>query len=211
MTTVTQVPTKEIIDPAYVLATIELALKDNPNAEIYGTAKGAAMDWHADLDGRKWSLGDLARLLGKRYGKDIIGTFAAEINMEKARLAEYRRTCAFWLKDDREALLMECRLLTYTHLRDAMRLKDLNDARAFLLRANDNEWNVEQARIELDKLLGKPVPPLTLLDFSTLNYRYDAATRTMTIGIPAHVDLTSFHKHAKAKNAVRFTLKEDIE
>lgn len=130
----------------------------------------------ANMDEGRWLIGDLSLLVQTEYGEDRIGQFAVQINVDKARVQEYRTVCQFWQKSVRAEILHECPLISYTHMRMAMKLEDLSVATEFVEQCNANGWTVEQARLELNNRLGKPSPPgkvmdmemdLTMVDFET--------------------------------------------
>jgi hypothetical protein len=109
-----------------------------------------------DLDAGKWELGDLALSLEKRYGHDQIGLFAIQIGKEKKSVQAYRQVAGFYKKSIRIDFLEPLANLRWSHCRLALRLKDIEEALVFLGTASDEGWTVEQARIELNRQLGKP-------------------------------------------------------
>lgn len=117
------------------------------------------------LDEGRFAIGDLARIVAKKkYGKNAIGSFAHAIKQDVNRVREYRRVANFWEIAVRTAIWEECPALTYSDFKIAMRLKDLKKAKAFLREISDQHWSVEQARLVLNVRLGKPLPPMKLLD-----------------------------------------------
>lgn len=119
----------------------------------------------ANIDSGRFLIGDLALQVKKEYGRDTVGKFAKEIGIPKARAQEYRRVCEFWDKSQRTQLFETYQgMVNYTHLRDAMRLKNNLDAYLFIEECGNNGYTVEQAAVELKKRLGKPVPPPKLMD-----------------------------------------------
>jgi len=147
------------IDPIELL---ERAAKSG--SDIWESCVSAGIEAKGMLEEGRWTIGDLAVLVGKRYTANLIGEFANAINYEVASVREYRRVSRFWWEKSRRLELLERQQLHYSHFQDAMRLKDPQKAAAFLHECADKEWTVERARVELSKKLGKPVPPPKLLD-----------------------------------------------
>lgn len=132
--------------------------------DIWEMSIGAGLQAHEDMDAGRWRIGDLALLIGKQYGEHRIEDFAKSIKVEVGRVKEYRTVCHFWQKSVRTDILEACPNATYSHLRIAMRLKNLQAAMDFVDECSANDWTAEFARLELNKRLGKPVPPRRLLD-----------------------------------------------
>lgn len=122
------------------------------------------------IDEGRWSLGELALMVGKSYGDDALGEFAREVNVPKKRMTQYRTVCNFWCpaweKSTRVDFLEERETITYTHMRDAMRFKDLKRALAWLGEVAANGWTTDQAAFVLSERLGvvKSEPAPKLLD-----------------------------------------------
>lgn len=131
-------------------------------------------------DRAHFTLGMLAAQVEKDYGSDALGKYAAAINAEKARLAEYRTVWTFYRYSAVADFYDTYPGLRYTHWRDAMRLKDRDAALAFLAEASDNDWLVEAARAELDKRAGKQPPGHKVAEFECVfegGYQYLADIR----------------------------------
>lgn len=108
-------------------------------------------------DRAHFTLGQLAAAVEKDYGNDALGAYAADINAERARLAEYRTVWNFYEMSAVADYYDAFANLRYSHWRDAMRLGDKTAALLFLAEASDGGLKVEAARVELAKLAGKPV------------------------------------------------------
>lgn len=128
----------------------------------------AGITWRDQIDTGRWKIGDAALLIDKRYGEDTLTRYANGIGATPRSVKDYRQTCGFWHKPVRESLLQELPKLTYTHFRQAMRLKDLGAAAAFLQECSDADWSAERADVEISKRLKKPVPPCKLIDAKLL-------------------------------------------
>lgn len=116
-----------------------------------------------NIDEGRYLIGDLAAQIKKQYGRDTVGRFAKDIGIPKARAQEYRQVCEFWPKSQREQIFEDyAGQVKYTHLKQAMRLKDA--ALDFIRECGENSYTCEQASVELTKRLGKPAPPEKLLD-----------------------------------------------
>jgi hypothetical protein len=118
----------------------------------------------ASLDTGRFLIGDIALDVTKDYGNNSIAQFAKDVNIPVGRVREYRTVCKFYEIQHRQKLLSENPTLSYSHLRAAMRLKDIRAATAFLEAAAVNAWTVEQTGVKLLETLGKPTPVMKLLD-----------------------------------------------
>lgn len=123
-----------------------------------------AMD---SLDDGRWTLGELALQIETQYNEHTIDEFAKQVGAEKSRVYEYRKVYGFYsnflpVQKFREENMM----LRYSHYRDAMRLKTADSVLDWLSEVNDNGYTVEEARVKLCERLGKPVPPMKLIDDS---------------------------------------------
>lgn len=118
-----------------------------------------------NIDQGRYEIGDLALQVQKRYRRDTINDFAKQIGVSKARVQEYRTVCKFWTKSARTELLdTYAGQVNYSHLRQAMRLKELPAAMDFIRECGENSYTIEQAQFQMGKRLGKPTPPEKLLD-----------------------------------------------
>lgn len=116
-------------------------------------------------DRAHFTLGQLAAAVEKDYGNDALGAYAADINAERARLAEYRTVWKFYEMSAVADYYDTFANLRYSHWRDAMRLGDKTSALSFLAEASDGGLKVEAARVELVKRLGKPVTGRKVAEF----------------------------------------------
>lgn len=159
---------RQALDPIELLYAAADAGED-----VYEAAVQFGMKAREDDDRSKWLIGDLAQFVRKAYGQNRIGEFAKAINAPVDRVKEYRTVSAFWTKAAR-ADFLDYEALSYSHFRLAKRLKEFEDACDFLQDVAANAWTVEQARIELNELMGKPTPPMRLLDAEAWVYATDA-------------------------------------
>lgn len=115
------------------------------------------------MDKQKWRLGDIALKVVEFYGEraprgtQLIEHFAKAINADPNRVREYATVAKFWDEDNRREMA-QLRLITYTHMRDAMRLGDVETAKRFLYEVADNEWTVGKAREVLAERVGGKTP-----------------------------------------------------
>jgi len=121
-------------------------------------AKG--IDATCSLDSAKWQICDLALEIVRCFGGErsprsayLIDGYARAINAPPDRVREYCTVSRFWGEDDRREMA-RLRGITYTHMRDAMRLGDVNTAKGFLREVYQNAWNVSEAREKLIERLG---------------------------------------------------------
>lgn len=148
----------------------------------YQAALSLAMSAEGDMSQRRWLLGDLCLLIQSSYGKNRLGDFATKTNIARSTANQYRNMSAFYRTELRYAFDN----LSYSHYRLAYRLKE--DAALFLTEASLNQWTIEQTQIEVTKLLGKPLPPLKLLEAVGCIESIDMATGKLTIALAPGVD-----------------------
>ncbi len=151
-----------------VLTSLERLIEQGDDA--WEALVSAGIQAQERKDKSVWMIGDLACLVTTRYGQDAIGDFAKSIKVEVNRVREYRTVCRFWDRKTsaRAELLETCPNLYYSHYREAMRLKEMDEAITFLQECSENDWTIEATRLELDKRLGKRVPPQKLLDLEAV-------------------------------------------
>jgi len=116
------------------------------------------------LDTGRWLLGEIAHDVQKQWGDPFLETFSIQVAVEKKRIYEYRNVYRFYANSAVAEFRSDNPMLRYSHYRDAMRLKTLEDAMVFLNECSALGWTVEQARIKLIERLGKPTPPQKLFD-----------------------------------------------
>lgn len=110
-------------------------------------------------DRNRWALGDLASRVEKRYGDDVFGKFAAEINMRQKTLRDYERVYTFY--GEKPAYADN---LSWSHCREAARLKEISAALWALGKAADRDWTIEKMGRILSRYLGTARKPRKLLD-----------------------------------------------
>ena len=119
----------------------------------------AGRHYAEDMDAGRWKLGDLALKVEKQYGQDSLGEFAREVNVRAGRIREYRRVCDFYENVARAAFLETHPVLSYSHLRAAMRLGDADTAYAYLVTASENRLSVEATEAAIRDIVGGDPPP----------------------------------------------------
>lgn len=134
----------------------------------------AGREAQTNMDEARWIIGDLACLVSAEYGRDKIADFAREVNVEKARVKEYRTVARFYKNLPRQKFAQDHPNLTYSHMRDAMRFGDQDRAMEHLEACAIQTLTVEAARIRIQEALGKPVPPKKLEDWEG---NFDQAVR----------------------------------
>ncbi len=105
-----------------------------------------------------WVIGDLACFVETEYGENRLAQFADDINVAFDRVSEYRTMARFWTFPAR-AEYSELEQVTYSHMRVAKSLKNLDVAKDFLKECVLNAWTVRDARLEANRLLGKEPEP----------------------------------------------------
>lgn len=150
--------------------------------DILSDAEELGREAAVQADQRRYILGDLACLVQKRYGQDMLGDFAKEINVSKKQLQEYRTTCAYWDKDARKQILSRFKTLSYSMLRLTAHCGlSPKDAVMFLQTVNDNNMSVEKARLALKEMKGETLPPQKLPDVHVCVTALDTLHGTMTV------------------------------
>jgi len=136
----------------------------------------------SDITARRWLIGDLGLLVQKEYGKNRLNDFATKANLARSTVSQYRNLSSFYPSEVRQ----EFETLSYSHFRCAMRLKE--KAFSFLEDCSANSYTVEQAQIEVTKILGKPLPPLKLLDAQGCIQSVDLANGLLVVALAPGVD-----------------------
>ena len=107
-----------------------------------------------EIDHKRWIVGDDACAIDTKYGDHTMQDFARDVGLNKSTLAGWKRVSEFYPDSIRRKLLGELANLTYSHYKDALRLKDLDEAVKWLEKVNDLGWSPDQASYELTKELG---------------------------------------------------------
>lgn len=151
--------------------------------DIWEMVISAGITSSDDEDKARWQIGDLALLVKKEYGEDAIGKFAKEIKCPVKTVKNRRQICAFWDRRNspRRDFLAELPNVYFSHYREAVRLGDLEQAIEFIEECHLNDWTVEAAALEINKRLGKPVPPAKLVDSELPIYRLDKCRVTFEL------------------------------
>lgn len=137
--------------------------------EIAVEAGAAALK---DRDHRQFQIGDLAREVQKKYGENTLGAYCKRIGAVYNTVMEWRRVSEFWDDENTARQYFLDNGLSYTHLREARRLKtvrtfnEITDIVESWLTAGEDGLPItpDEAKIRVDKMLGKDVPPTKLFD-----------------------------------------------
>lgn len=157
-----------------------------------------------NIDQGRYLIGDLAAQVKKQYGRDTVGRFAKDIGIPKARAQEYRQVCEFWDKTQRRQIFEDyAGQVNYSHLRQAMRLKELDTAMDFIRECGENAYTVEQAHVKLTERLGAPAPPPKLLD--GLGYVRDIRGQRVLIEVDSAI-LPAMYEAWQRKQPVRMVV-----
>lgn len=110
-------------------------------------AAGARDDWSElvsagesaakDIDAARWQLGYLASRVERAYGDESLKQYAHDINVTPDRLYAYQRVYVFYGGNSTQV-----ENLTWSHFREALRLKDRALALRALAKAADRDWTV---------------------------------------------------------------------
>lgn len=166
---------------AFNADTLFAELESTPG-DTFDLVVNAGIMARESLDQGRYIIGDCAVHLHKRYGEDIVGQFAEQINCRTASVREYRRVCTFWQRSTRAELFAEMPGLAYSMLRDSVRFKSPALALDFLRRCVDNDWKCERAHIECNRALGSEAPEMFKVLDTVLN-----AQEVMALGLEMEV------------------------
>lgn len=112
-------------------------------------------------DGSSWMLGDLLQGVEGRYGEMTMENIARDIGVSPQSCYEWAVMSSVYKRAVREHYARK--KLSYSHLRLAYRQsQDKSQMYEFLNLMAREKWSVAQAAVELKKLRGAPVPPVTL-------------------------------------------------
>lgn len=160
----------------------------NAGQDIFEDIAGIGADI-TDLDTlQRFFLGDCARLVDTHYGEGRIKEFAKRAKRATQTIYAYRDVAAFYPTEARRVWLNEP-VLSWSHLRDAMRLGTLTLANDMLERAASECWSVDLMSIEIKKILGQTVRPAPLV--VPMQFYRDGA-RVYCIGMPDFEDGTTY-------------------
>lgn len=121
------------------------------------------------IDAGRFVIGDCALLVDSHYGKDEIGRFADDINIEKKRAMEYRTVSRYYPPQIRAQF--EGLPITYSHYKAAMRYDDLEQSIDILHQAAGSLWRVMDMVNAIKEQLGEPITPSPLV--ATLIFRQE--------------------------------------
>ena len=110
-----------------------------------------------ELDARRWIIGDVANTVMERWQERTVSDFARDIGQRKSTVYQWAKVSLFYENSLRCRLLDNYSNLTYSHLRDALRLNDVDAAVAWLEEVSDNGWTVDEASYHLTDKLGRKI------------------------------------------------------
>lgn len=156
--TVPDVTTGEFVNPDDVLDLLEEAVEAGQDIMEQAVAAG---DNVAEQGSKgKFVLGYLACLVDKRYGENRIAEFADGVRMPVKRIEEYRTLCRYYQRSVYTEFSNRCPYPLYSHYVMAMQFDDIENSLAFLEKVDTKKWKCGETKIEIKKLLGKPIPPM---------------------------------------------------
>jgi hypothetical protein len=91
------------------------------------------------------------------YAERTIAGLASDVGLSPQSLYSYRDTAAFYPAEIRARYRDS---LSYSHLKAARKLKDIDQALDFLEACVANAWSVAAAQIEIKRVMGKHVPEI---------------------------------------------------
>jgi hypothetical protein len=157
----TDTPSSLIIVPADAVPQVEepiitqlKALKQEDEALAYAEAEEFGKLCQRNMDTGRWLIGELANFVETEYAERSIEVFADGINVDAERVKEYRTMVRFWTFSAR-ADISTLDGVTYSHMRAAKGLGDLEAAKEFVRTCSLNKWPVWEARNQVNALKGK--------------------------------------------------------
>lgn len=121
-----------------------------------------------DADRGRFTIGDLGLLITTHYRGHDIEDFAKHIGVGFKSIYEYMGVCEYYELLARTEFLDAHPNVTYSHLRQAKRMKDIDLSYGVLEQANDEQWTVDQTIRKVTEIIGKPVPPTKRIDSRAL-------------------------------------------
>lgn len=115
-------------------------------AAAYAVLVKDAIDARQAIDIGRWLIGAYVRMLMdiSVYGQHTLEDFADDIGIDPKRAYEYASMASYYSLGRREQI--SHLNLTYSHLREAKRLKDVDKSLAFLHIVFANVWTIQQTR-----------------------------------------------------------------
>ena len=134
-----------------------------------------------------WVIGDLACDIADvaKYGENAVERFAKAINVPLPTVKQYCGMSRFYQKDTRVSFLKKHPNITYTHMRDAKRLKTEKLALEFLEEVSRNHWSPNEAKQVLDEQLGISPRKIILSKQAEAAFDLDPKTSELTVTLKA--------------------------
>ena len=152
-----------------VLDTLQAAIDAGRN--VYQDAVAAAQADAADMDERRWRLGDLACLVATEYGRNTIALFAKDTNTSVASMRGYRTVSSFFDRGSTTRVeFANSDVVSWSHFRMALRFRRKYGEQApqmiddFVRTVANEALTIEQAGVKLAASIGKDTPPVKLFD-----------------------------------------------
>lgn len=148
--------------------------------DIFEEAVTTAIAYGEGLDNGRWVIGEIATMLGTRYGEDIIGKFAYAIKYRPSTVREYRGMFEFW-GDARDEVMDRYADCNWTMMREAKRSGNLVEALELLEEAALNNWDAVAIAAELKRRRKKP-QRRKLLEIETDEWALDEQGLILRLG-----------------------------
>lgn len=123
--------------------------------DSYESLVDYARSYSEDLDNARWILGDCANTINTRYGDRTMDELAKDIGQHRSTLYQYAKVANFYPEDIRHKIRDTMQNITYSHMRDALRLGDVNKAVEWLEFVSDTGKTVDEASHDLTEQLGR--------------------------------------------------------
>lgn len=107
------------------------------------------------LDDERWQLGDCANVVMQKWSEKTVEDFARDIGQHKSTVYQYAKVAAFYEPSLRRRLRDDLPNINYSHMRDALRLKDVEAALEWLTFASVQGYSADEASHHLTERLGR--------------------------------------------------------
>ncbi len=127
----------------------------NTLLDTYESIVDYARAYSEGIDTLRWELGDCANLVMNKWDDKTVEGFAADIGQHKATVYQYAKVARFYEPSLRRRLLEDMRNINYSHMRDALRLGNLEAAQEWLEEVSSNGWTADESSRRLTERLGR--------------------------------------------------------
>lgn len=123
-------------------------------------------DLYQEGDRKRFLIGALLSRADRRYGTGTVNAISTNTGISRSALYDYLRVERYYRGRRLSAArtIRDYPNLFFSHLRAAMRFKNIQDAMLALDNASDLGMSADRFRVYVAEQLGKPVPPEAIFD-----------------------------------------------